>query len=586
MRSTLACLVLFVLAGPLLPQSGEATPKKIGNFRLKDTAGKVWALDDLKDRKAIVVVFIGTQCPINNAYMPRLGELHKQYAGKGVPFLAINANDHDTAAAVAEHAQRFGIPFPVLRDEKHLAADRFAAERTPEAFVLDADFAVRYRGRIDDQFGVGFQRPQPTRRDLAEALDAVLAGKTVAQPKTPVAGCIIARAPAPKAEATVTYSKDVARIVQQHCQECHRPGQIGPMPLLTYDDVSAWAQMIREVVEEKRMPPWHADPKHGKFRNDRSLPAAERTTLLTWIEQGCPRGDDKQLPAPRQFAEGWSIGKPDAVFTMPTAYSVPAKAPKKGIPYRYFFVPTNFKEDVWVQAVEAKPGNRAVVHHILVYVADDKKKRGGEVADGIGNGLLVAHAPGDLALVFPPGHAKRIPKGATLAFQMHYTPCGTEETDRSSVALIFAKEPPRHEIKTRAIAQQLLFIPPGAADYKAFIAGKFKQDVEIVSLFPHMHLRGKSFEYEAVYPDGKREVILSVPRYDFGWQTNYFFQTPLRLPAGSRIECTAHFDNSKDNPNNPDPTTLVHWGEQTWDEMMIGFVDYAIVNQPRKDEQK
>jgi peroxiredoxin len=586
MRSTFACLALFILAGPLLPQAGDATPKRVGSFRLKDTAGKTWALDDLKDQKALVVVFIGTQCPVNNAYMPRLGDLYKQYADKGVQFVAINANDSETAEAIAEHAQRFKIPFPVLRDEKHTAADRFAAERTPEAFVLDADRVVRYRGRIDDQFGVGIQRPQPTRRDLVEALDAVLAGKEVMQTRTTPAGCIIARAPEPKAGATVTFSKDVSRIMQQHCQECHRPGQIGPMPLLSYDDVSSWSQMIREVIDEKRMPPWHADPKHGKFRNDRSLSAADRKTLLAWIDQGCPRGDAKELPTPRQFAEGWIIGKPDAVFTMPTAVSVPAKAPRNGIPYKYIPVPTNFDHDVWVQAVEAKPGNRAVVHHIIVYVFEGKgKKRTGDLSDAIGNGLLVAHAPGDLALVFPPGHAKRIPKGATLVFQMHYTPSGTEDTDRSSVAMIFAKEPPKYEVKTRAIAQQALFIMPGAANYKAEIGRTFDKDVEIISLFPHMHLRGKSFEYQAVYPDGKREVILSVPRYDFGWQTNYFFETPLRLPAGSRIECTAYFDNSKNNPNNPDPTRLVHWGEQTWDEMMIGFVDYAVPNEPRKEKK-
>jgi peroxiredoxin len=582
MRSTLACLALLALADPLFAQAGNAPPKKIGNFRLKDNAGKTWALDERKDARVVVVVFIGTQCPINNAYIPRLAELHKQYADKGVQFVAINANEHDTAAAIADHAKRFSIPFPVLRDEKHLAADRFGAERTPEAFVLDAARTVRYRGRIDDQFGVGFQRPQPTRRDLVEALDAVLAGKGVAQPKTQVAGCIIARAPAPRAGGTVTYSKDVARVVQQHCQECHRPGQIGPMPLLTYDDVSSWAQMIREVIEEKRMPPWHADPKHGKFRNDRSLPAADRTTLLTWIEQGCPRGDDKETPAPRKFSAGWTIGKPDAVFTMPKAFTVPAKAPRNGIPYKYFLVPTHFDHDVWVQAVEAKPGNRAVVHHILAYIVEGKKRGGSDRTDGIGNGLLVAYAPGDLALVFPPGHAKRIPKGASLAFQMHYTPNGTEQADQSSVAVVFAKEPPKYEIKTRALAQQLLFIPPGAADHKAFITGTFKQDVEVVSLFPHMHLRGKSFEYQLVHPDGKREVLLSVPRYDFGWQTNYFFAKPLHLPAGSKIACTAHFDNSKDNPNNPDPNRLVHWGEQTWDEMMIGFVDYAVLNEPKK----
>jgi peroxiredoxin len=581
MRATVLVLALLLPAGLSLLGAGENAPRTVADFRLEDTAGKAWSLHELKEKKAIVVVFLGTQCPINNAYVARLIELHKEYAGKGVQFLAINANEHDTAQAIADHVKKYGIPFPVLRDGTHVAADRLGAERTPEAFVLDAKFVVRYRGRIDDQFGVGFQRPQPTRRDLAEALDEVLAGKVVTTPATPVAGCIITRAPAPKKAATVTYTKDVSPIVQRHCQECHRPGQIGPMPLLTYEDVSSWAQMIREVVEERRMPPWHADPKHGKFRNDRSLPADDRATLLSWIDQGCPRGTEKETP-PRAFAEGWTIGKPDAVFTMTKEFTVPARAPKTGIPYKYFVVPTNFKDDVWVQAVEAKPGNRAVVHHIIVYVVGPDKKRTGEPGDGIGNGLLVAHAPGDLALVFPPGSAKKIPKGSLLAFQMHYTPNGSEQTDRSSVALVFAKDPPQHEIKTRAIAQQLLLIPPGAESHKTFVAATFKRDTLLLSLFPHMHLRGKSFEYQVVYPDGKREVLLSVPRYDFGWQTNYFLEKPLHLPAGTKIECTAAFDNSKGNPNNPDPSRWVHWGEQTWDEMMIGFVDYADLSEPRK----
>ena len=499
--------------------------------------------------------------------------------------MAINSNEHDSAQTIAEHAKKFGIPFPVLRDEKHLAADRFGAERTPEAFVLDGEFTIRYHGRIDDQYGIGFQRPQPTRRDLVEAASTKCsAGKPVTQAKTAVSGCIITRAAAPKQEATVTYAKEVSRIVQNHCQECHRAGQIGPMPLVTYDDVSQWSGTIREVVKGGRMPPWYADPNHGKFRNDRRLADDERDTLLTWIAQGCPRGDDKDLPAAKKFADGWSIGTPDAVFTMTKEFTVPAKAGPKGIRYQGFVVPTNFTEDVWVQAVEAKPGNRAVVHHMLVYVVGGKRDK--DAADFVGGGLLAAEAPGDLAAAFPPGHAKRIPKGATLAFQMHYTPNGTEQTDRSSVALVFAKKPPTHEIKTRAIAQQLLFIPPGAENHRIFASSSFKKDVVVTSLFPHMHLRGKSFEFQAVYADGKREVLLSVPQYDFNWQSNYYLDKPLFLPAGSKIECTAHFDNSKNNRNNPDPSKLVHWGEQTWDEMMIGFVDYTYVETAAKEEKK
>ena len=576
MRLVILSVALLAAASLSFLGAGDALAKKV-SFRLKDAGGRTWDLGEIKDAKAIVVVFLGTQCPVNNAYVPKLAELHKEYSGKGVIFLAINANEHDTPQMIAEHAKKFDLPFVVLRDEKQQVADRFGAERTPEAFVLDPQLTVRYHGRIDDQYGIGFQRPAPTRRDLAEALDEVLAGKKVSQPAIAATGCLITRAPAPKKDAKITYAKDVSRIVQQHCQECHRPGQIGPMPLLTYDDVSLWAGMIKEVVQGKRMPPWHADPKHGKFRNDRSLSTEERDTLLTWIKQGCPRGDEKE-PAPKKFAEGWTIGEPDVVFTMGQEFKVPAKAGKNGIPYKYFLVKTDFTEDKWIQAVEAKPGNRAVVHHILVYAGADLK-RGGDVTDGIGARLLVAEAPGDLATIFAPGYAKKVPKGAMLAFQMHYTPNGTEQTDKSCVGMVFAKDPPKQEIKTRAIAQQLLAIPAEADNHKVFSSSTFKKDALVVSLFPHMHLRGKDFEFVAVYPDGKREVILSVPRYDFGWQSNYILDKPLRLPAGSKIECTAHFDNSKNNPNNPDPLRIVRWGEQTWDEMMIGFVDYAYIEE-------
>jgi peroxiredoxin len=577
-RRSPALLLLTALLLPLPALRAEPAAaslgRKITNFRLRDTAGKAWALDDLKDRKAVVVLFLGTECPINNAYLPRLAEIQRDYAAKGVQFLAINANDQDTAERVAEHARKNALPFPVLKDQGAAVADRFGAERTPEAFVLDAGRVVRYRGRIDDQFGVGYRRPTPTRRDLALALDEVLAGKPVSVPLTPVAGCHIGRVPRTGADSRVTYSKDVAPILQKNCQECHRPGQIGPMPLLTYDDARDWSQTIREAVQDQRMPPWTADPGHGKFLNDRRLPEQDRAALLAWIDQGCAEGDRRDLPPPRTFATDWAVGKPDVVFSLPYKVRVPAKAPPGGVPYRYFEVDPHFTEDVWVQAAEARPGNRAVVHHILVYVKKpgERRERG---PDGIGDGMLVAYAPGDLPMHLRPGMAKRIPKGSVLAFQMHYTPNGTEQTDRSSVGLIFSKEPPKVEVRTRAIAQRLFALPPGDANYKVTSHSTFHEDAQLLAFFPHMHLRGKSFEYRAVYADGHSEVLLSVPRYDFNWQTNYELAEPLRLPAGTRIECTAHFDNSAGNPNNPDPTRRVGWGDQTWDEMMIGFVDYA-----------
>src|SRR5262249_15547722 len=359
----LALLLTLRADGP-----GESVGKTVGDFSLKDTEGKRVGLSAFKDRKAVVVVFLGTQCPVNNAFLPRLAELHKEFAPKGVQFLAVNANQQDLPRQIAEHARKYAIPFPVLRDEGNTVADRFGARRTPEAFVLDGARTIRYQGRIDDQFGIGFQRPRPTRRDLALALEELLAGQRVSQPATPVAGCLIGRAPKAREDATVTYSKTIARILPRNCQECHRPGQHGPMPLLTYEDTSAWSETIREVLEERRMPPWYADPRHGKFSNDRSLPEADRQAVLTWIDQGCPRGDPQDLPPPREFVEGWTIGKPDVVFEMPKPYDVPAKTPKGGVPYQYFEVETNFTEDKWVERAESKAGATEVGHHIIVFV--------------------------------------------------------------------------------------------------------------------------------------------------------------------------------------------------------------------------
>jgi hypothetical protein len=353
------------------------------------------------------------------------------------------------------------------------------------------------------------------------------------------------------------------------------------MPLLTYEDAVAWSGMIQEVVTERRMPPWLADPKHGRFANDRSLSEPDRKTLLSWIEQGCPKGEAKDAPSPRTFPSGWTIGKPDVVVEMPESFTVPADGGSRGVRYKYFVASTAFEEDRWIQAAEVRPGAREVVHHIIIYVADKarmKRNTGAEGrVDGIGNGMLAAYAPGDMPLLLQPGEAKKLPKGSVLVFQVHYTPDGVERTDRSSVGLIFAKEPPRSEVRTRGIAQQALFILPGAKNHEAQSTTTFRQDVDLLSFLPHMHLRGKDFLYEVVYPDGKRETLMSVPKYDFNWQSNYRLEKPLRLPAGTKIVCTAHFDNSADNPNNPNPKALVTWGDQTWEEMMIGFVDYAVV---------
>jgi len=406
---------------------------------------------------------------------------------------------------------------------------------------------------------------------LAEALGEVLAGRTVSQAPTPVAGCLIALVQRSKKEGQITYASHVAGILQKNCQECHRPGQIGPFSLLNYDDAVAWADTIREVVKDQRMPPWYADPRYGHFVNDRRLTPEEQTTLLAWLDNGTPKGDDKDLPPPRKWESDWTIGKPDLILTMPEEFSVPAEAPKGGIEYQFIHIPTNFKEDRWVVRAESKPGAPEVVHHIVMFIVEPGRKFIPKVANAP---VLCGTAPGDMPLILRPGMAKKIPAGSELVFQMHYTPNGKAQKDRSSVGMIFAKEPPQWQVRTWPIHEPRFRIPPGADNYELEASVTFKENGHVLSFMPHMHLRGKDFLYEATYPDGKKEILLSVPRFNFGWQSVYRLAKPLPVPKGTVIHCVAHYDNSAKNPNNPDPTKSVFWGDQTWEEMMIGWMDF------------
>ncbi|CAN5455000.1 redoxin domain-containing protein [soil metagenome] len=546
--------------------------RKIADFSLPDAKGTRVELAQFKQAKAIVVVFVGTECPISNSYLPRLAELSKQYADKGVQFLAINANRQDSPARVGEHAKENALPFPVLKDAGNRIADQFGAVRTPEAFVLDADRAIRYHGRIDDQYGVGFKRPAPTRRDLLLALDEVLAGKDVEQAETPPAGCFIGRVTKPKEAGNVTYAKQVSRILQQNCQECHRPGQIGPMSLATYDDALAWSETIREVLQDGRMPPWFADPRYGHFANDRRLSDADRSALVAWLDAGMPRGDDKDMPPPRVFESTWSISKPDVVLQMPEEYAVPANMPPKGIPYKRFRVSTGFKEDRWVESAEARPGATQVVHHIIVFVIPPGEEF---FAGNPKTPVLTGTAPGDMPMMLPEGMAKKIPAGSDLIFEMHYTPNGAAQKDRSSVGLVFAKEEPKYEVFTIPVSNPAFKIPAGADNYKVEQTYAIRRDALLLSFMPHMHLRGKDFLYEIVFPDGKKETLLSIPHYNFNWQAGYRLSEPRSMVKGMKIHTVAHYDNSSKNPNNPDPKKVVTWGDQTWEEMMIGWMDLA-----------
>jgi hypothetical protein len=388
---------------------------------------------------------------------------------------------------------------------------------------------------------------------------------------------LISRPVTAKGEATVTYAKHISRIIQNNCQECHRPGQIGPFSLSTYNQAVAWSANLREAVVDGRMPPWHADPRHGKFSNDRQLSKEDRDSLLAWVDQGCPKGDDKDLPPRKEFHSEWRIGKPDHIFTMKTPYDVPAEAPKGGVPYQYIDVETNFTEDQWVTAAEARPGANEVVHHIVVFSVPpgakfDQRERGLRV--------LCGTAPGDMPFIAPEGAAKHVPKGSKLVFQMHYTPNGKAQSDVSKVGVVLAKKPVERQVRTMPIHNFKFAIPPGDDNYQVESEFTFKEPGHILSFMPHMHVRGKDFHIEAIYPDGRKETMLSVPRYNFNWQSVYRYKTAPAMPTGTKIHCTAHFDNSEKNLNNPDPKKTVYWGDQTWEEMMIGWMDYVHDKKP------
>lgn len=365
-----------------------------------------------------------------------------------------------------------------------------------------------------------------------------------------------------------TYAREVSRILQDRCVTCHRPDGGAPVSFTSYRKVHNYAPMIAEVINEGRMPPWHADAPHGTFINDRRLTDAEKTTLLEWVEAGAPEGDPVHLPAPREYPADWRIGEPDQVFQIPETVQVPADGV---MPYRYFETPTNFNEDVWIQAAEARPGNPNVVHHIIVYC---KERFDGDEGIGAGRGFVDGYAPGDSVMELPPGVGMKLPANATLVWQMHYTPTGRAQTDRSQFGIRFCKQPPAVELQIGSILEHDFVIPPGADNHRVSATLRLRQDLTLLSMTPHMHLRGKSFNYTAVLPDGAQHDLLNVPAYDFNWQTTYKLAEPRFLPAGTRIRCVAHYDNSPANFANPDPTQSVRWGDQTWQEMMIGFFSY------------
>jgi hypothetical protein len=385
--------------------------------------------------------------------------------------------------------------------------------------------------------------------------------------------------------ATVpTFSKEVAPILQQNCQSCHRPGEPAPFSMMSYKETRPWAAAIREAVVGRKMPPWYADPHYGKFANDRTMSQKDVDTIVAWANGGAPEGNPKDLPKPMNFTEGWIIGKPDLAVTMPAKYEVPAQGT---IEYQYILVPLRLTEDKWVQMAEVRPGNRALVHHVIAFIrpagsawmADAQPgipyvpKKGGERGE---NEFLVGYAPGMPPDILAEGQGKLIKAGSDVILQMHYTANGKAGEDQTTVGMIFAKEPPKQRVYTIAATTNKFVIPPGDPNYEVDSSFEFGADTHVNRLMPHMHLRGKDFLFRAVYPTGEKQVLLSVPHYDFNWQLVYQPAQDLVMPKGSKLECVAHYDNSPNNPSNPDATKEVRYGDQSWEEMMFGFFDVAV----------
>jgi peroxiredoxin len=575
------CLSVLVANKSLVavdsPEVASLIGRKVENFSVQDYRGKAHSLSDYASSKVVVLAFLGTECPLAKLYAPRLASLNSELKSRGVTFLGVNSNRQDSLTEVASHARRHGIEFPVLKDAGNRIADAIGVTRTPEIVVLDETRTVRYHGRIDDQYGVGYIRDEVESTFLKDAVEDLLAGRKVKVAQTEVVGCFIGRIRTPKTDSKVTYSNQVSRILQRNCEECHREGEIAPFSLTKYEEVVGWGDTILEVIEDQRMPPWHASPKHGEFSNARVMTEEDKLQLRDWVKAGSPEGDPADLPEARNYTSGWSLPRePDFVINMADKpFDVQAEGTVR---YKHFSVDPGFTEDKWIKAAELQPGNREVVHHILVFALPAGGRQRSSLASVNGE-FLAAYVPGHRSPVYDDGMAKLVRAGSKLVFQMHYTPIGTPQKDLSRLGLVFARpESINHVVTTQQASQHRgLVIPPGDDNFRVESKSQAAPSpVRLLAFMPHMHLRGKAFRYTVHYPDGKSEILLDVPRYDFNWQTAYRLTKPKTLPKGAFLRCVAHYDNSEENLNNPDPTVTVRWGDQTWNEMMIGYFDVAV----------
>ncbi len=553
--ATLAC-------GAQRLKIGQEAPE----LRFKDIRYLPRTLADLGEAKAYVIVFTNTSCPLVQRYWPKLNRLERDFREAQVRFVSINASDGDEIAEIAQQAIEYEVGFPCVRDADGSCARALGVERTPEVVVLDAKRKLRYRGRIDDQYRLGGARPTVTNDDLLHAITAVVEERDVATSETAVDGCLLTLSPSPRQDEQLTFHRDVAPLMQQHCQECHRPRGAAPFALVTYEDVSAHTEMIAEVVADRRMPPWYAS-RAQTFHNERGLSADERALVASWIKSGAVAGDKKDAPAAKEFDDSsWEIGEPDLVTTAIAMHSLPAEG---FVDYKYVILPHVFLQETWISAAEIKPSNPAVVHHCnMAYVSIGKQFDEGN--------FITGRVPGGTAMTLDDGLAFRIPAGSVVGLQIHYTTTGKPEKNRMSVGFRFPRHEVRQELRHLQVTTSRFEIPAFAAAHPVQASRTLPCDATGVGMFSHMHLRGKDMTFRAIQPDDEAETLLTIPNYHYDWQQNYRWQPGTKkFPKGTKIDVLAHFDNSAFNPFNPDPTKPVRHGPQTVHEMMFGFFFYT-----------
>ncbi len=566
-----------VRQAPKIVKPGEhGVGRQSPDIAFKDINSKAGKLSDFKDKKALVVAFTSTSCPLSKKFAPTLARLEKSYTEKGVAFVFVNPVETDSTEDIQAAIKSHGLTGPYVHDKDGAFATAIGAGVTTDTFLLDPTRTVIYRGALNDQYGQGFSHNEPKQSYVSLAIDSLLAGQSPLIASTDAPGCALDL----KKNSTpvaLTYHKEIIRIVQMHCVECHRKDGVAPFSLETFKDVVAHAGEIKRVVDKGIMPPWFAGD-HGKgpspWINDRSLAKSEKSDLLAWLNGDKAEGNKADAPIAKTFEAGWQISKPDFVVKSDKPVKIKAEGT---MPYQNVVVTTDLDEDKWIQAWEVLPSARQVVHHVLVFVTSP---RGRNPNDGIGqnDGLSywAIYVPGNSSLVYPEGFGKRFPKGSTVRFQIHYTPNGTATEDTMMLGLVFAKEKPKHEVRVMPLVNPNFAIPPGADHHEVTATFAMPYNARILGLLPHMHLRGKAFRYEITEPGGKPEVMLDVPRYDFNWQLLYKFAEPRPAPRGTKLKATGWFDNSDKNPANPDATKTVRWGQQTYEEMMLGYVEYYI----------